>query len=180
MTKRPVCLCSAVVYKQQTVVVIASLKLPGTEMRQIMDKCLKAMLVMLLAAPLALAFPATTEEPPTSEEDEGFVSLLGLVVNNTDAENGTVRVFLNPGYGLYPQQYPFSQQGGFVNFPNNPSYQGTGYYPGSGYQGTGYYPGSGYQGTGYYPGSGLYPYLQDCTYWCPRPGYNGEVYCCTQ
>ncbi|XP_027227945.2 uncharacterized protein [Penaeus vannamei] len=161
MTKRLVCLCSAVVYKHQTVVVIASLKLPGTEMRQIMDKCLKAMLVMLLAAPLALAFPAATEEPPTSEED--------LVVNGTDAENGTVRVFLNPGYGLYPQQYPSSQQGGFVHFPNDPSYQGTGYYPGSGYQ-----------GTGYYPGSGLYPYLQACTYWCPRPGYNREVYCCRQ
>ncbi|XP_047487606.1 uncharacterized protein LOC125038227 [Penaeus chinensis] len=130
-----------------------------------MDKCLKTMVVMLLAAPLVLALPTATEVAPVSEEDEELVPFFDLAANDSDAENGTVRVFLFPGSASHSQQsfgaYPYPQNTGFINFPGNqrPSYQG----------------------TGYYPFNGLYPYSQDCTYWCVQNvGFSREVYCCRQ
>lgn len=132
---------------------------------QIMDRCLKALMVMLLAAPLALALPTATEVPLTSKEGEELVPFFDLAVNDTDAENGTVRVFLFPGSVPHSQQsfgaYPYPQNTGLINFPNSPR--------------------PSYQGTGYYPVSGLYPYSSDCTYWCVQNvGFSREVYCCRQ
>lgn len=137
------------------------------------------MMVVMLVAPLALALalPTAPEGRAPSEEDEELTPLFELPANDSDAENGTIRVFLNPGFGLHPQQsigsYPYPQPPiGSYPYPQQP----IGAYPYPQQSGIVHFPNS---QQSPYPGTGFYPYLKDCSYWCARGGsYSREFYCC--
>ncbi|XP_037791857.1 uncharacterized protein LOC119587163 [Penaeus monodon] len=153
------------VYKRQGVVAITSLELPGTETEEDHGQVSEGIdgdAVGRAPGP----GPTHCNRGATDQQGgRGTCAFFDLAVNDTDAENGTVRVFLFPGSVPHSQQsfgaYPYPQNTGLINFPNSPR--------------------PSYQGTGYYPGSGLYPYSSDCTYWCVQNvGFSREVYCCRQ